>query len=324
MNSGKLSVNSSLAPVLGVVRPGMLTTLQDLGRPGYQRFGVSPGGAMDPYAFRLANRLVGNPEQAAALEITMHGPVLQVLEDCWVAITGGNLSPSLESTPVPLWRGIRLIKGQSLPFGERILGARAYLSIDGGFSVPEVLGSRSTDLQSKFGGHTGRRLLKGDLLFRNGRKNPSMLAGQVLTDTLDEYRDPFLLRVVQGPQTPLVLPGAMRKFLQSEYVVTPASNRIGYRLQGPPVELAAQEIISDPVPLGAVQVLPGGQPVLLMADHQTVGGYPKIATLISADVPKAAQLSIGDRVRFRRVSLEAAQQLLRRQERRIETAVVQE
>jgi len=326
MNSNfcKLPVNSSLTPVLEVIQPGMLTTFQDLGRAGYQRFGVSPGGAMDPYAFRLANRLVGNPEQAAALEITLQGLVLQVLDDCWVAITGGNLSPSLESTPVPLWRAVCLIRGQSLVFGDRVSGARAYLSIEGGFSVPEVLGSRSTDLQCRFGGLSGRRLLKGDLLFRIRKKNPSMRPSQVLSDTLDEYQDPFLLRVVQGPQTPLVLPGGMRKFLQSEYLVTPASNRIGYRLQGPPVELAAQEIISDPVPLGAVQVLPGGQLVLLMADRQTVGGYPKIATLISADVPKAAQLSIGDQVGFRRVSLKAAQQQLRRQEGRIETAVIRE
>jgi len=280
---------------------------------------------MDPLAFRLANRLVGNPEQAAALEITMQGPSLQVLENCWVAITGGNLSPTLESTPVPQWSATRLIKGRSLIFRDRVSGARAYLSVDGGVFAQEVLGSRSTDLQSGFGGLDGRRLLKGDLLFRDGRKkNPCIKVSQVLTDALDEYEDPFLLRVVDGPQTSLLLSGAMQRFLESEYVVTPESNRIGYRLQGPPVELAVREIISDPSPLGAVQVLPSGQLVLLMADHPTVGGYPKVATLISADVPKAAQLSIGDRVRFQSVSLEAAQELLRSQERRIETAITQE
>jgi antagonist of KipI len=278
---------------------------------------------MDPFAFRLANRLVGNPEQAAALEITMQGPALQVLEDCWIAVTGANLSPSLESSSLPLWRTARMIKGQSLVFKNRVSGARAYLGIDGGFSVPEVLGSRSTDLQSGFGGLGGRRLLKGDLLFRIGNGNRALKAGQVLVDTLDDYQDPFLLRVVEGPQTPLLLSGARRRFLEAEYVVTPASNRIGYRLQGPAVELPANEMISDPVVLGSIQVFPDGQLVLLMADHQTVGGYPKIATLISADVPKAAQLSIGDRVRFQKVSLEAAQRLLRRLERRIEMAVIQ-
>ena len=320
----KPHVSSLLAPVLEVVRPGMLTTIQDLGRPGYQRFGVSPGGAMDPLALRLANRLVGNSERAAGLEITVQGPTLQVLDDCFVAITGGNLCPLLESAAVRLWRAIRLVKGQSLIFGGRASGARAYLSIDGGFSVPEVLGSRSTDLQSSFGGLGGRRLLKGDLLFRIRSRNRAVKPAHVLCDALDEYEDPFRLRVLEGPQTALLSSGAMQRFLESEYVVTPASNRIGYRLGGPTVELIGKEIISDPVALGSIQVLPGGQLVLLMADHQTVGGYPKIATLVSADVPKAAQLSIGDRVRFQKINLETAQHLWRRQERRIATAVIQE
>jgi antagonist of KipI len=319
----RVRVNSPSGPVFEVIRAGMMTTLQDLGRPGFQRLGVSPGGAMDPLAFRLANRLLGNPEQAAALEITVKGPLFRVLGDCWVAVTGGNLSPLLESTPLPMWRTARLIKGQSLSFGEKISGARAYLSIDGGFSAPEVLGSRSTDLQSRFGGLDGRRLLKGDFLFRNYNENPVPKLTRVSSEVLDEYHDPFALRVVEGPQTRFLLSGAMRRFLESEYVVTPASNRIGYRLQGPTVGLAVKEIISDPVALGSIQVLSGGQLVLLMADHQTVGGYPKIATLISADVPKAAQLCIGDHVRFQKVSLETAHQLLRAQERRIERAVIQ-
>ena len=193
----------------------MLTTLQDLGRPGYQRYGVSPGGAMDAFALRLANRLVGNPERAAALEITIQGPELRVLEDCFVAITGGSLSPFLASVRMPLWRGVRLTKGQSLIFGERVSGGRAYLSIDRGFSAPEVLGSRSTDLQSKFGGLDGRRLLKGDLLFREGGQTQSITPRLVVPDVLDEYRNPFLLRVVLGPQARSVQPDAMRKVVRA-------------------------------------------------------------------------------------------------------------
>jgi antagonist of KipI len=317
-------VNSPSVPLLEVIKPGLLTTLQDLGRPGYQRYGVSPGGAMDPFALRLANRLVGNPEEYAALEITTQGPELRTLRDCVVAITGGNLSPTLESVPLPLWRSVHLNEGKSIVFRERISGARAYLSIAGGFFASQVLGSRSTDLQSRFGGLKGRRLLRADVLLRNGEPQPHTRPRQASSTVLKQYRDPLLLRVIAGPQAPLLSPGVMEEFLRSDYLVTPASNRVGYRLEGPPIRVAPPEIISDPVPFGAVQLLPSGQPILLMADHQTVGGYPKIATLIAADVPKAAQLSIGDRIQFRRVSLEEAHHLLKTQEMLIETAVSEE
>jgi antagonist of KipI len=279
---------------------------------------------MDPFALRLANRLVGNPEEYAALEITTQGPELRTLQDCLVAVTGGNLSPIVGSIPLPLWRSVHLNEGKSIVFRERISGARAYLSIAGGFFASQVLGSRSTDLQSRFGGLRGRRLLRADVLFRNGEPQPHTRPRQVSSAILKQYRDPLLLRVIAGPQAPLLSPGVLEEFLRSDYLVTPASNRVGYRLEGPPIRVAPPEIISDPVPFGAVQLLPGGQPVLLMADHQTVGGYPKIATLISADVPKAAQLSIGDRIQFRRVSLEEAHQLLKAQEMLIETAVSEE
>ena len=305
-----------------LIKPGFLTTLQDLGRPGFQRFGVSPAGAMDNLALRVANRLVGNADGCAALEITVQGPDLTVLHDCLVAMTGGNLSPSLESEPVPLWRSVRLNKGQVLSFGERISGARSYLSIAGGFAIPEVLGSRSTDLQAQFGGLEGRRLLRGDILFQNGPGRPSKRLRGVVPDILNCYSDPFYLGVLEGPQAHLVSSASMQQFLASEYVVTPASNRVGYRLQGPPISAVQSEIISDAVPLGAIQLLPNGQPVLLMADRQTVGGYPKIATLISADIPKAAQLAIGDRAQFRTVTLDEAQDLLSAQERIIENSVV--
>jgi antagonist of KipI len=159
---------------------------------------------------------------------------------------------------------------------------------------------------------------------RNGEPQPHTRPRQASSTVLKQYRDPLLLRVIAGPQAPLLSPGVMEEFLRSDYLVTPASNRVGYRLEGPPIRVAPPEIISDPVPFGAVQLLPSGQPILLMADHQTVGGYPKIATLIAADVPKAAQLSIGDRIQFRRVSLEEAHQLLKAQEMLIETAVSEE
>src|SRR5262249_28859077 len=172
------------------------------------------------------------------------------------------------------------------------------------------------------GGLDGRRLLRGDILFQSDSGKPSKRLRRVTSDVLNEYRDPFRLRVLEGPQAQLVSQPSMRQFTASEYVVTPASNRVGYRLQGPLISTLQSEIISDAVPLGAIQVLPNGQPVLLMADRQTVGGYPKIATLISADIPRAAQLAIGDRVRFKTVTLEEAQDLLSAQERMIESAIV--
>ncbi len=276
---------------------------------------------MDPFAFRFANWLVGNPEGSATLEITMRGPELKVLQDCVIAITGGDLSPCLGSVPLPLWRSVGVAEGDCIIFHERKAGARAYLSVAGGFFASQVLGSRSTDLQSGFGGLDGRRVLRGDVLLRNQGPKPPAVNRHVWPEILDEYRDPFLLRVVAGPQAPLASPGVMEEFLRSEYVVSPASNRVGYRLEGPPIKVVPREIISDPVPLGAIQVLPNGQPILLMADHQTVGGYPKMATLIAANVPKAAQLAIGDRIQFRQVSLENAHQLLKAQERLIETVV---
>ncbi len=280
---------------------------------------------MDPYALRLANRLVGNPESAAALEITIQGPEFKILRDCLISITGGDLSASIGSKLLPAWECLRLERGQVLCFGKRNRGARAYLSIAGGFKAEPVLGSESTDLQAKMGGHGGRSLRKGDLLFGNrfSMENQVFVKRMLLPEALSEYRNPFVLRVMPGPQTHCLLPGAMEEFLRAEYVVTPNSNRMGYRLKGPRIEASPSEIISDPIPLGALQVLPNGHLVLLMADHQTVGGYPKIAVLISADVPRAAQLCVGHRVRFEAVSLEQARQLLRTQEEKISRCVVE-
>src|SRR5436189_622218 len=207
------SLNSPSWPVLEVTRPGLLTTIQDLGRTGYLQYGVSPCGAMDPYALRLANRLVGNPESAAALEITIQGPEFKILRDCLISITGGDLSASIGSKLLPAWECLRLERGQVLCFGKRNRGARAYLSIAGGFKAEQVLGSESTDLQAKMGGHGGRSLRKGDLLFGNrfSMENQVFVKRMLLPEALSEYRNPFVLRVMPGPQTHCLLPGAMEE-----------------------------------------------------------------------------------------------------------------
>ncbi len=312
--------------MLKVLKSGLLTTIQDVGRAGYQRFGVSCCGAMDNYALRIANLLVGNPETAAGLEVTLLGPQLQALEDSVISVAGADLTPAIEGRQVPSWESLLLKKDQVLSFGKRKRGARSYVCVAGGLKADHFLGSQSTDLKSKFGGMAGRSLEKEDVLLRTTANflHETRTKRRVRPETLWEYRAPFTLRVVLGPQSRCFSENAISTLLTKEYLVTPESNRMGYRLQGPPLQRLPAEIISDPIPLGALQVLPNGQVVLLMADCQTVGGYPKIAVLISADMPKAAQLTIGHRVRFRTVSLEEAHRLLGEQQERISNAIGEE
>jgi antagonist of KipI len=304
-------------PVLRVHKPGILSTLQDLGRAGYQRLGISPGGAMDAFALRLANRLVGNPEGSVGLEITLAGVELEVLRDCEVAITGADLGAHLDSKPLECWANSFARAGQHLVLSKRRRGARAYLGVAGGFAADRVLGSGSTDLRNGWGGLQGRKLQRGDMLsvqsaVETGRRTLRGAHPEVSI----EYRSPFLLRVLEGPQAGMFSREDRRRFMAEEFRIGANSNRMGYRLEGPRLSVPAREMISDAIPMGAIQVLPNGEPLLLMADRQTVGGYPKIAVLISADLPKAAQLCPGQRVRFQEVSLDDAHQALVQQQER--------
>ncbi len=310
-------------PIFRVLKPGMLSTIQDLGRFGRQNLGVSPCGAMDSFALRLANRLVGNSEGLACLEITLAGAELEVLADCEIATTGADLGTHLDSEPLDCWQNCFVRAGQRLQFSERRRGARTYLGVPGGFLANEVLGSKSTDLKNSWGGHEGRSLLKGDLLAAVslvGREERIRRA--VRPDVLAEYRHPFLLRVVPRPQGACFPVEQKNRFFSQEFRIGASSNRMGYRLEGPRLEALPPEILSDATPFGAVQVLPDGQAVLLMADRQTVGGYPKIAVVISADLPKAAQLCAGHRIRFKEVSLEEAHRALTVQEERVAFGVI--
>jgi biotin-dependent carboxylase-like uncharacterized protein len=318
-----MAIGGSSRPIFRVISSGLLSTLQDLGRVGYQRLGISPCGAMDPLALRLANRLVGNAEGLGCLEITLAGLQLETLSPCQIAVTGADLSAQADGQPIALWTSCLFSAGQRLSLRKTRSGMRAYLAVRGGFSADEVLGSQSTDLRNGWGGFGGRSLRKGDLLFQaeQTREFDSLPSRTVRPEILWEYRDPFLLRVLTGPQLGLFPGESVSQFLGQEFRLHPSSNRMAYRLEGPRIPALVAEIISDAVPKGGIQVLPDGQLVLLMADHQTVGGYPKIGVLISADVPKAAQLCPGNRVRFRLVTLEEAQDALRRQEQAIRTAV---
>jgi KipI family sensor histidine kinase inhibitor len=319
------NASSQSEPAFRVLSPGILSSLQDLGRMGYQQLGVSPSGAMDSLALRLANRLAGNPEKSACLEVTFAGLELEAVRDSLFAITGADLSAFLDEEPVSLWQRQFVRSGQRLSFRKRVRGARAYLAIHGRFQADSVLGSCSTDLKNGWGGFQGRMLRKGDTLFRHclPEEQSGLAKRATRLEVLWEYRTPFLLRVLPGAQTSHCTGSTMQQLFSEEFRIHPNSNRMGYRFDGPPLTVSPIEIISEPASRGTIQVLPNGQLILLMADHQTVGGYPKIAVLISADFPKAAQLAPGHRVRFQAVSLEEAHRILALQEERVKMGVVQ-
>jgi antagonist of KipI len=309
---------------LHVLRPGLLTTVQDLGRFGFQRFGMPVSGAMDTTALRLANRLVGNRDHAAALEITIKGPELQFETPAVIAITGADLSPLVDGKPVQNWVTLHVQRESTLTFGRRRTGARAYVAIAGGFDTPKVLGSRSTHIRSRTGGIDGRALMKGDKL-KGGRPatGRGKLVGKEVPDSLRPAYSPNpTLRAVLGPQADHFVPEAVDTFMSSRFTVSPHSDRMGYRLTGPRlVHAASPDIISDATPFGAVQVPANQQPILLMADRQTTGGYPKLAVVISADLPLAAQLMPGNTVTFTLVEVSEAQAVSRELRQRIDAGL---
>ena len=305
-------------PLLRVERPGLLTTVQDLGRAGRQREGVPVSGAMDPFALQVANLLAGSPRGAAALEITLLGPRLHVLAGCVVALCGADLTARLDDDPLPLWKSVRLQPGQTLRFGTPRAGARAYLAVAGGLSVPEVLGSRSTFLRGGLGGFAGRALQSGDVLAGVGESTGPVGWG-LSPAAIPSYPREVTVSVLLGPQEDAFTAWGLDTFLSAVYEVTHESDRMGYRLSGPTIQHrpGGADILSEAVPLGVVQVPPSGQPLILMADRQTVGGYAKIATVISADISRVAQLAPGDKISFCPTSLADAHARLLAQERQL-------
>ncbi|MFB9277149.1 biotin-dependent carboxyltransferase family protein [Cohnella cellulosilytica] len=308
-----------------MLKPGLLTTVQDLGRYGVQQYGVIVGGAMDAFALRVANLLVGNAENAAGLEITMLGPEIFFPEPTLLSICGGDLSPVLNGRDIPLWRTVYAPEGSRLRFGPLKLGCRAYLAIAGGVDVPERMNSRSTYLRAGLGGFEGRALQAGDRLpiglpSEGGRRLAEPLADEaraegagvsrwsVAPDLLPAYSASPEVRAIAGQELELFDEADADLFFREEYTVRTESDRMGYRLSGAELRLREKrELISSAVTFGTVQVPPDGQPIVLMADRQTTGGYPKIAQVASVDLPLLAQANLGSRIRFRLVSLEEAQ-----------------
>lgn len=300
-----------------VVKGGMFTTVQDLGRYGYQRFGVPVSGALDQFALRVGNLLVGNKEGDAGLEATFLGPTLRFHFNAIIAVTGGDLSPVLDGQPVPGWMAVAVSEGSTLVFRAPKEGIRAYVCVRGGIDVPVVMGSRSTFTRSRFGGLEGRALASGDIVPVAGADSdaPGPVERAFAHDAVPHYGHQHTLRVTMGPQDDRFTRAGLDTFLASTFTVTPMFDRMGYRLEGPVIRhKKSADIISDGTSRGAVQVPGSGKPIVLLADCGTTGGYTKIATVISTDLPRIAQAQPGDTVAFRAVGLEEAHRALREQE----------
>jgi biotin-dependent carboxylase-like uncharacterized protein len=300
-----------------VQEPGPLTTVQDLGRPGHLRVGIPASGPVDAEAFVLANRLVGNPDGAAALECTLMGPRLEFADARTIAVTGADMPVTLNGVAAPRWEALRADAGDVLKLGAAKTGVRAYLAVGGGIETPPALGSRATYLRGRLG---GRALARGDRV-PLGPATPFAVR-RVPADRVPDYASEPEIQVVLGPQDDRFTPAGIAAFLEGPYEMTPQTDRMGARLHGPVIEhVRGHDIISDGVPLGGIQVVGDGQPIVLLVDRQSTGGYTKIATVCSFDIGRIAQIKPGQRLRFRRVEPDAAHAELSARRRRLDASI---
>jgi biotin-dependent carboxylase-like uncharacterized protein len=298
-----------------VQTPGLLTTVQDLGREGFGPLGISPSGAADPISLRLGNRLVGNIESAAALEMTLLGGTFLFPDRTILALTGSDFGATLDEAAVDPGASIEVGPGQTLRLASTRSGARGYLCVQGGITVKPFLGSASTHVLSGLGGFEGRPLRKGDVLHIGPATGP--FRKRTIAPQLLKHLSPRnVLRVTKGPQADWFSESSLRSFYACTYRVGEQSNRMGLRLEGIPIlQCAGRQMITEGVSLGAIQVPDGGLPIILFVEQQTTGGYPKIANVISADLHRLGQLRPRDEVRFELVTFEAARSLLMEQEK---------
>lgn len=301
--------------MIEIITPGILTTVQDFGRVGVMKNGFTQNGAMDRYSMTVANRLCGNCDSAPVLEMTVLGVTARFTQDTVVCVSGADFGAKINDKPIKRNKAYKINKGDILSMGAAKSGMRAYLAVAGGIVGEYVFGSASTNLKFAFGGHFGKKLQSGDVL--------SIGTGAFPLGEIDkweipesEYSKDAQLRVVLGPQNEMFTDEDIRLFLSQEYEVTAQSDRMGIRLSGEPLKSKnGMDIISDGIVFGSVQVPNSGEPIILMADHQTTGGYAKIATVISVDLPRASQLSAGNTVRFKSVTVEEAEQEAKKQKR---------
>ncbi|MET3575003.1 biotin-dependent carboxyltransferase family protein [Bhargavaea ullalensis] len=321
--------------MIKVEQPGLQTSVQDLGRPGFQQYGVVAGGAMDTVSLRIANMLAGNAPDCAAIEAAISGPALLFEEDRLIAMAGADLSAEIGGMRVPMCRPVAVRKGSVLRFGRPVSGCRVYIAVAGGIDVPKVMGSRSTYMKAGIGGYRGRLLQKGDRLpagtpsgaaasitvrlLAEGAGNPfSATDWSVAEECCTSLKREAVVRMMRGPQWDWFDEASRERFFGEVFTVSSESDRMGYRLKGPSLQLSEpRELLSEAVVPGSVQVPSGGSPILLMADRQTTGGYPKIGQAATVDLPAIAQLPPGARLRFQEVSVAEAQAALVRQAREL-------
>jgi biotin-dependent carboxylase-like uncharacterized protein len=298
-----------------VQSPGMFTTVQDLGREGFGPMGISASGAADAMALRIGNLLVGNVEGSAGLEMTLAGGTFQFPNGAVFALTGSDFGAALDDAPVSLWTSFEARPGQSLRLGATRGGARSYLCVAGAILAPAFLGSASTHALSGLGGWEGRALRRGDAL-PMGKPCEKFRKRAVVSEALARFAPRNVLRVTEGPQFNWFPEASRQLFFSTPYSVAEESNRVGIRLEGSPVPASAssEEMITEGVSLGAIQVPPGGKPIIVFVEQQTTGGYPKIANVIAADLHKVGQLRPRDEIRFERVEFAVARSLLKEQE----------
>jgi antagonist of KipI len=290
-------------------KPGLLTTIQDLGRTGGRRFGINPGGVMDRSAARVTNILLDNPESASVLEMHFPAPEIEFTADTVFAIGGADLGAELDGKPCRNWSVSLGTPGDVLKFRQKISGQRAYIAVTAGFAADEWLGSRSTNMVAGVGGNSGRALVSGDEL---KCVTGTSFARPVTAGNSLMFRSgaPSRIRVIAGPEFHLLTAMAERSFVTGAFSLTTDCDRMGYRLSGEPLHLLHErEMISSGVTFGTIQLLPDGQLIVLMADHQTSGGYPRIANVVSVDLPALAQCGPGDQIRFEFVSIVEAERL---------------
>lgn len=313
--------------MITIIKPGLLDSIQDLGRHGYQKYGVVTSGAMDGWAHRIANLLVGNNEKDSTLEITLIGPEIRFEEDSLIALCGGDFQPTIDGIPVPMWRPIFIKKNHMLTLGHAQKGCRVYLAVEGGLDCPVVMNSQSTYIRAGIGGFKGRPLKKDDqLAFGIKSKRTKQISANLaknisdkifqatkwsvaspLIPQLDSHQE---IRVTKGNQFGSFNKSYTTHFFNDSFTVSPESDRMGYRLNSPlPTPIIAEELISEAISFGSIQVPPDGKPIILTADRQTTGGYPKIAQISTCDFSLIAQAKPGDTFTFTEISLAQSQAL---------------
>ena len=301
-----------------ILKPGMLTTIQDLGRTGYQSQGFGVSGVMDVRSFKIANLLLDNPVNEAQIEFTLIGPTIEFTSETIIAITGGDFTPMVNKKPTKMYTAIYMNKGDVLEFADCKTGCRGYIAFSSYLNVPIAMGSRSTSIKYSVGGHKGRKLAEDDyILFRQKRRYLPYFLSRSL-DINEFANNEAQLRVVMGPQDTMFTKEGLETFLSGTYTVTSEFDRMGCRLDGPFIASKEKtDIISEGLAFGSIQI-PNGRPIILLADRQTAGGYAKIATVASVDLPKLVQLKQDNKVSFKSITVEEAQSLLLEEEKEMD------